>query len=75
MVKYATYMYIKMFRIDNRRRKSLMEFANWRQNSILRQNLKMARQEITRVIISSSIIEIETRLFIQTICFRYHRMQ
>ena len=75
MVKYATYMYMKMFRIDDRIRKSLMEFPNWRQNSILRQNAKMARQDITKVIISSSIIEIETRLFLQTICFRYHRMQ
>ena len=33
------------------------------------------RHEITKVIISSPIIYIETRLFHQTICFRYQGMQ
>ena len=34
------------------------------------------RHEITKVIISSSIIEIEKRLFHQTVCFRcYQGMQ
>ena len=31
--------------------------------------IQNGRHEITKVIISSSIIEIETRIFYQTICF------
>ena len=37
--------------------------------------IQNGRHEITKVIISSSIIEIETRLFDQTICFWYQVMQ
>ena len=37
--------------------------------------IQNGRHEITKVIISSSIIEIERRLFHQTICFRYQGMQ
>ena len=36
--------------------------------------IQNGRHEINEVIISSSIIEIETRLFHQTICFRYQGM-
>ena len=35
--------------------------------------IQNSRHEITKVIISSSIIEIETRLFFQAIRFRYQR--
>ena len=37
--------------------------------------IQNGRHEITKVIISSSIIEIETRLIHQTICFLYQRMK
>ena len=39
------------------------------------EKIQNGRHEITKVIISSSIIEIETRLFYQTKCFWYQVMQ
>ena len=94
---------MKMFRIDCRNRKSLMEgydiFINNRdRDNIFSQNymfsvsrnaikqtmhlfdiriskIQNGRYEITKVIIYSLIIEIETGLFHQTICFPYQGMQ
>ena len=65
MVKYATYM--KMFRIDYRIITSLMEFANLRPNPIglFTGKIQNGRHEITNVIISALIIEIETRIFLR----------
>ena len=43
--------------------------------TLLSGKIQNGRHEITKVIISSSIIEIETILFHQTICLRYQGMQ
>ena len=83
---------MKMYRIDYRMRKRLIEFAkkknyNNKNKKKKKKSLQIGvkthssgqiqngRHEITKVIISSSIIEIETILFHQTICFRYQGMQ
>ena len=42
---------------------------------VSKHKIQNGRYEITKVIISSSIIEIETRLFYQTICFWYQVKQ
>ena len=43
--------------------------------TLLSGKIQNGRHKITKVIISSSKIEIETRLFHQTIFFRYQGMQ
>ena len=64
---------MRMFEIDHRIRKSLKELANGCLNSLrLIRQIQNGHHENTKVIISLSIIEIETRL---NQCFLDQEMQ
>ena len=43
--------------------------------TLLSGKVQNGHHKITKVIISSSIIEIDTKLFHQAVCFRYQGMQ
>ena len=70
---YATY--IKNVQNRPQNKKKIDGVHNLMSKTLFSGKIQNGRHEITKVIISSSIIEIETKLFHQTICFRYQEMQ